>query len=416
MYFSDIPLQEKVKQYVSRSLQEDRQSHATLYKGPVGSAVLPVALAVARNLLCAERSACGKCSSCQAMDKFMHPDLQFFFPSVRIEGGDTKQQASRAAYQEAWRKFIKQYPYGGLQRWIKHLEQTEISAAAQKNLFISRDEVRCLLSMASLAPFMSKLSVLFVWLPERLHPVAANALLKTLEDPSTRCLFLFVSHAPQKILPTLRSRVQQIQLPPFSVVELSNYLQKAHNLSKERTTQIAQQACGDMDYALQLVMTEEEPDTALLREWLRSCWLYKSEGIMTVSEEFFGLSRLGQQAFLRESLHLFRQSLLQKAGAVQIARPTAALRDFVQNFSSTISFDVLEKLITSSNSMLNCLEQNAHPKMLFLSHAFQIAEEQQEEMHFRVKVLQCCWASFFILIRCCFCYFSLLSAAVFCRL
>ena len=312
MYFSDIPLQEETRELVQSSLREGRYPHATLYTGPVGSAVLPLALAVVRALLCAVGKPCGECSSCQAIDKGTHPDLHFFFPTVRL-GRETKQEVSRAAYQAAWRSFIRRYPYGGPRRWREHLQQTELSEAAQKQLLISREDVRHMLSASSLAPYMNKFNVLFVWLPERLHRVAASALLKTLEDPQSRSLFLFVSHAPQQLLPTLSSRMQRIQLPPFSTSELSNYLQTKHKLSETLATQIAQQACGNMDQALQLASTEEKPSTELLQEWLRSCWLYKIERIMSVSEDFFACPRLVQEAFLRESLHLFRQVLLHKA-------------------------------------------------------------------------------------------------------
>ena len=376
MHFSDIPVQESLKHLLQQALEEGRQPHATLYAGPVGCAALPLALAVARALLCTEgKAACGKCNSCGAMDKCQHPDLHFFFPAVKIGTSESKQEAARASYQLAWRKFVQQHPYGGLQRWRLLMQQSpDLSASAQKNLLISRDEVRRLLATSSFTPYMSPVSVICVWLPERLHHIAANALLKTLEDPSSRSIFLVVSHDSQQLLPTLRSRMQRIQVPPFSSAQLSNYLQSTHKLKEEQSIQIASRVGGDLDQAQQLATSPEETNTELLQNWLRACWLHKADRILAVSETFAKQPRLSQQVFLKESLYFFRQVLLQKAKALRLAPPSAQLRTFVENFSGSVSYGMLQAFVSSSNSMLNHLEQNAHAKMLFLSHSLRLSD------------------------------------------
>lgn len=383
MYFSDIPAHEALKQQLGLLLAESRQPHAALYAGPEGSAALPLALAVASTLLCTSNKAgmaCGSCASCQAVDKGTHPDLHFFFPSVRIGSTEGKQEALQAEYQQAWRKFLQSHPYGGGLRWRTWLQQSgSLASSAQKNLLISRDEVRRLLDAVALKPYMSKYSLVFIWAPERLHHIAANALLKTLEDPPACCLFLLSSHAAQKLSPVLRSRMQLFRVPPFSVEEISNYLQEKQQLPAEKATHIAQRSEGSLDQALHLCEVDTNIDDPLLQNWLRACWLQDPERLCSTSETFVDRSRLEQQSFLKESLYFFRQVLLQKTNCTHLAPPATEMEKFMHNFSEAISYKMIETFANACNTMLNHLEQHAHPKMLFLSHTLDLAHKFSEE-------------------------------------
>ena len=89
-FFKDVIGQEDVKQLLIHSAKNGKMPHAVLLTGPAGSGKLPVALAVARYLLChhpAENDACGQCNSCKMMDHLAHPDMHFAFPVVRKKAG-----------------------------------------------------------------------------------------------------------------------------------------------------------------------------------------------------------------------------------------------------------------------------------------------------------------------------------------
>ena len=89
-FFKDVIGQEDVKQLLIHSARNGKMPHAVLLTGPSGSGKLPIALAVARYLLChhpAENDACGQCNSCKMMDHLAHPDMHFAFPVVRKKAG-----------------------------------------------------------------------------------------------------------------------------------------------------------------------------------------------------------------------------------------------------------------------------------------------------------------------------------------
>ena len=389
MHFSEIPGQEVLKRRLHQVNSSKRQPHASLFTGPEGNAALPLALATARRHLChrpkpqkpqeaqkAHKEACGACPSCTSFDTLLHPDLHFFFPSVKFGTSASQQESAQSEYQKAWRAFIQAHPYGSPQRWRHFLLQHPILAAsAQKNLLIGRDEVRRLLATVALTPYMSASTIIFIWAPERLHRIAANALLKTLEEPQSHTLFLLVSHAPQALLPTLRSRLATFCVPPFNVAEISGYLQK-QGQAPAPSKAISAQSEGNMDEALTLSEQKATTHAPLLQEWLRSCWLNNAKRLIEATEAFSKQSLLEKQAFLRESLRLFRQVLLQKANyRAQSDSSDPNHRDFVQNFSKVISYDMLDSLNTLSNSMLGHLEQHTHPKMMFLAQSLRLAAD-----------------------------------------
>ena len=205
MYFANIPVQASLKQRIQDGLKNGRHPHAVCYTGPVGSSALPIAMAVAQTLLCKINNAdtaCGACISCKAMEGIRHPDLHFFFPSVKLNSDEGKKGNIQAAYQQAWRAFIRQHPYGGMVRWRTWLQQhANLASSAQKNLFIGKEEVHRLRTTTSLTPYMSSHSVVLIWAPELLHHIAANALLKTIEDPQGCCLFFTCQSFPSRDTP-----------------------------------------------------------------------------------------------------------------------------------------------------------------------------------------------------------------------
>ncbi len=377
MDLANIPAQASLKKRIQDGLRNGRHPHAVCYTGAVGSSALPIALAVAQTLLCHINNAdtpCGACSSCKAMEDIRHPDLHFFFPSVKLNSDEIKKGSIQAVYQQAWRTFIVEHPYGDIVRWRTWLQQhANLASSAQKNLFIGKEEVSRLHVTTSLTPYMSSHRVVLIWAPEQLHHIAANALLKTLEDPQGSCLFLLVSHSPQGILPTLRSRMQFFQVPPCSHKEIATYLHQHHGMAETLAEETATRAAGNIDQAMHIMRNGDDIDHQLLQEWLRGCWLHDATRMITVAETFAGYPRLKQQLFLKESLHFFRNVLLQRANCEVLRVSTSSDNDFVHNFSRTISYEMLFALHLASNSMLNHLEQHAHAKMMFLAQSLSLA-------------------------------------------
>jgi len=190
----------------------DNLSHAILFSSEEGSGALPQALSLAGYILCSDKkedgSACGTCPSCRKTKNAVHPDLHFIVPVNRSAGISAARQPVTDDFLDLWRSSYLENPDITEQEWYKKLEienkQGAISAAEAGNI----------LRKLQFRSFEGGARVIIIWLPERMHPAAANKLLKILEEPVPGTYFLLVSHRPDQLLPTIRSRCMLIQVPP----------------------------------------------------------------------------------------------------------------------------------------------------------------------------------------------------------
>jgi DNA polymerase-3 subunit delta' len=215
MKFSDIPGQKEIIQRLIGSVKSERVSHAQLFTGPEGCGNLALALAYAQYISCENktpRDSCGTCKSCIKYEKLIHPDLHFVFPVIRNKASTEPVSDN---YIEQWREFVRKSPYFSLNRWLASIEVGN----AQGLIFAS--EASEILRKLSLKAFESDFKIMIIWLPEKMHPASANKLLKLIEEPPEKTLFILVSDEPDKVIPTILSRCQLIKIPSFKNSDIS---------------------------------------------------------------------------------------------------------------------------------------------------------------------------------------------------
>ena len=187
MLFKDIIGQEAVKQRLIRSVIQGRIGHAQLFLGPEGCGNLALAIAYAQYLVCENRGksdACGTCHACLKYEKLIHPDLHFVYP-VSTTKDVTKNPVSSDFIQE-WRKAVGENPYLSLTQWYERI------GIENKQAIISRNESHEMLRILNLKSFESEFKVMILWMPEKMNHVAANKVLKILEEPPPKpCLSWF---------------------------------------------------------------------------------------------------------------------------------------------------------------------------------------------------------------------------------
>jgi DNA polymerase-3 subunit delta' len=207
MNFRQIPGQKETISRLIRSVSEQRVSHAQLFSGPEGCGSFALALAYAQYVSCENRTesdSCGTCKSCVKYEKMIHPDLHFVFPVIKDKKNS---EPVSDAFIEQWREYARQSPYFTLNEWLNAIDVEN----AQGLIFAS--EAGEIIRKLSLKTFESDFKIMIIWLPEKMHPAAANKLLKLLEEPPEKTLFLLVSDEPDKLLPTIISRCQIIRVP-----------------------------------------------------------------------------------------------------------------------------------------------------------------------------------------------------------
>ncbi len=368
MQFSEIIGHQETKQLLLKSVQQNHVAHAQLFLGQEGSANLALALAYATYLNCEDRQpndSCSTCNSCVKMNRLVHPDFNFVMPVT------TTRQVSKDAlshkFLTEWRQFILASPYEGLTEWMQYI------GAENKQGNISKEESRQLVKLVSLKAFEGDYKIVLLWLPELMHPAAANALLKLLEEPPPKTLFLLVSQAAQKLLATITSRTQIVQVRNFTEQEVVTYLQQKYNIATGAAHQMAQLAEGNLSAAAKLSSQISSDYFTFFLTWMRHCYTHKYSQLIDMSEDFQKLGRENQKSFLLYALNLFRKVMLYGVDTSLVSFLPPAEQDFVEKFSKIITENNAGQLAEELNQAHYHIERNANPKMVFVDSSIQMA-------------------------------------------
>ncbi len=370
MTFAEIPNQTAVKNLLRQSVQRQHVAHAQLFRGREGGAALALALAYAQYLNCEARAAdaadsCGHCPACTKSAKLAHPDLNFIVPVTTTK--TVAKDAVSSKFMAEWRTFVLDNPYQGLNDWMQHI------GAENKQGNISKDEAVQILKLVSLKAFEARFKIVVLWLPELMHPAAANAVLKLLEEPPPATIFLLVSHAPEQLLPTIISRVQPVVVRPFSEDDLTAHLHTRYHVPEAKARQIAQLADGSLGAALASRDSNAEHDYfEFFVKWMRQAYSQKAAEILKHSEEFQKLGRENQKELLSYSLALLRKVLLFGIDPKFVPYLPAAEQDFVAKFSKLVTprnADLLTKELTEAHYHI---ERNANAKMVFVDSSLRM--------------------------------------------
>lgn len=364
MQFKDIIGHHAVKAHLIRTVQDNRVSHAQLFLGPEGSGSLALAVAYAQYINCEQKSendSCGTCSSCRKYQKLIHPDLHFSYPFFASGEKDVA-----TTYLEEWRKAFLGSPYMGLDYWRHQLE------AGNKQANINIAEAHDIIKKLSLKAFEAEYKVLIMWLPEYLN-TQGNALLKLVEEPPEKTLFLLVAENQDRILNTIISRTQLVKIPKLPHEDVTQYLVEAKSMTAERANEIAFIADGNVQAALDLLEEDTNPYFDLLINWLR--FIVTDSGLNIIrfcEEDFPKLGRENQKNFLLYTVNVFRQILLTQEGLSQLVLLQGKELDFVQKFSENYHREQLEPAIGLLEKTHYKVERNANPKILFLDLSLQL--------------------------------------------
>jgi DNA polymerase-3 subunit delta' len=368
--FKDIPNQTTVKQLLRQSVARQHVAHAQLFRGQEGGAALALALAYAQYLNCEARAAdaadsCGHCPACTKIAKLAHPDLNFIVPVTTTK--TVAKDAVSSKFMADWRTFILDNPYQGLNDWMQHI------GAENKQGNISKDEAVQILKLVSLKAFEARFKIVIIWLPELMHPAAANAVLKLLEEPPPATIFLLVSHAPEQLLPTIISRVQPVVVRPFSEDDITAYLHAEYQVPEAKARQVAQLAEGSLGAAIDSRDVNADHDYfEFFVKWMRLSYSQKAADILKHSEEFQKLGRESQKELLSYSLGLVRKVLLFGIDPKFVPYLAAGEQDFVTKFSKLVTprnADLLTKELTDAHYHI---ERNANAKMVFVDSSLRL--------------------------------------------
>jgi DNA polymerase III subunit delta' len=372
MNFASIPGQTEIINKLIRSVKEERVSHAQLFTGPEGCGSLALALAYAQYVSCENRSetdSCGMCKSCIKYEKMIHPDLHFVFPVIK---GKKVSEPVSDNYIQEWREFVRKSPYFSINDWFDSIEVGN----AQGMIFAS--EASEIIKKLSLKTFESDFKIMIIWLPEKMHQATANKLLKMIEEPPEKTLFLLVSDEADKVIPTILSRCQLTKIPSFTNDEIRSYLRSTFGTTEVKSGDIARTANGNILRAIELCRSDETSASNLdsFKRLMRFAWKRDIISLIEWSEEMAGTGREAQKNYISFSLRILRENLMLTLKQLQnnLVFLAGEEADFSEKFHPFITNANVGQLVKEFNQAFYHIEANGNARIIFLDLALNVTK------------------------------------------
>ncbi|MGJ8591460.1 MAG: ATP-binding protein [Aquaticitalea sp.] len=367
MLFSDILGQEHLKNHLTQSVDNGRVSHAQLFVGPEGSGTLPMAIAYAQYLLCHNTNGenNGENESCNLKFKNLsHPDLHFAFPVATND--KIKSHPVSKLFMEEWRQMLREQPYGNLFDWYRML------GIDNKQGQIGVDEAQDIVKALSLKSYEGGYKIMLIWMAEKLNTSAANKLLKLIEEPPNKTVFILIAEDEEQIISTIRSRCQILHFPSLAEAVIKQGLIKNYQLEESIATKIAHQADGNYNKACDLVYQDSE-DTQFedwFVFWIRSA--FKAKGnksaihdLISWSEEIAKTRRETQKQFLSFCIDFFRQALLLNYSANELVYIETKTKNFkLENFAPFVNEANILEISDELQDAIYHIERNGNSKII----------------------------------------------------
>ena len=374
MLFRDIIGQEATKRQLRQAVREGRIPHAQLFTGISGIGKLQLALAYAQYLNCPHRTeedSCGTCPTCLQYQHLQHPDLHFVFPIV---GSDEVCDN----FLEPWRKIILEQHYFDLDDWHEAL------GIENKQSMIYEKESGEILHKLSLKAYGDGYKIMIIWQPEKMNASSANKLLKILEEPAPKTVFILVSEHPERLLSTIQSRVQTVLVPRLETETIAAALQQK-GIASAQAHDIARIANGSYLAAIKKANETAENQQelsdfiALFRDAYTVGVLQdpqkKYDSLKRLKQwslEMAGIGREKQKHFLQYAQQQVRENYIRNLAQPELNYQLEAERDFSVKFAPFIHDGNVEAIMNQLDLAERQIEQNGNAKMIFFDLCLQM--------------------------------------------
>jgi DNA polymerase-3 subunit delta' len=367
MLFSQILGQEYLKNHLTKSASLGRIPHAQLFVGPEGCGTLAMAIAYAQYVLCQNvdgENTNGNESCNLKFNSISHPDLHFIFPTVTTE--DVKTKPKSVDFMADWRQFVAGNPYGGLFDWYK------ILGVQNKQGEIRVDDAQEILKSLSLKSYEGGYKMVIVWMAEKMNVTASNKLLKLLEEPPEKTVFILIAENEEDIIQTILSRCQVLHFGGLSEKVIADNLILKENIEASLADKIAHQSQGNYNKALLLLDEESEelPFEEWFVSWVRAAFRAKGnaeaiQDLILWSEQIAGLGRETQKKFLNFCIDMFRQALMLNYETKKLVYMETKVPKFqLENFAPFVNGNNINDIFKELSDAMYHIERNGNAKII----------------------------------------------------
>lgn len=350
MRFEDIPGNEDVKQALAGMVDSGRIPHAIMLYENDGCGALALALAFLEYL-----------TGSSKVSRIMHPDVHFIFP-VTKGSKVTADKPTSESYLQYWRELVISNPY------FLEAELNEALGIEGKSSIISISEAKFIIDKLSFHPLEGGYRAVVVYLPEKMNTETANRLLKSIEEPPEKTQFIFITHAPERVLTTISSRCQGIRVLPLAKDVLSRVLVEDYGKPEDEAESAASVSGGSLGAALNYLAENggsgETSDlfTSMMDALLGKDLLTAQE----IAEQAASLpSRENAKAFCRYTADCFRKIFMLQQGLAAISGVTEREAAVFSGYASRCRRTFVRTAMPHLDRARMLIDRNINLKILF---------------------------------------------------
>ncbi|MGI6222792.1 MAG: ATP-binding protein [Prevotella sp.] len=383
MYFNDVIGQKESRQRLLQLVAENRVPHALMLCGPEGCGKMALALAFASLLLGdigpeeeanpALKDFVGRFSPLQRANahamlaKWEHPDLHFSFPVVKLPGQSAEYPTTSLDYMQKWTEFLREDPYIEHDRWSERLKENKMAVIYEAE----SDRLQHELMLKS---NQGGYKISLIWQPECMNATCANKLLKLLEEPPSKTVFLLVSEDPGMLLETIRSRVQRIDIPRLEAEDIENALVERRSLDRDAAHRVARLANGSWTQAVESLDASNEDRTFLdlFIVLMRQAYMRNAKELKKWSLAVSAFDREKQVRMLSYFLRMVRENFIYNFHNPQLVYMTQEEENFSKNFARFINETNVIEVSETIEKAINDIKRNGNAKMIFFGMSLQL--------------------------------------------
>ena len=350
MKFSDIPGHDRAKQRLKEMASSGRVPHAILIHGPAGIGKFAIARAFAQLLHCSNPTAdgepCGECQQCRLHQGYNHLDTFFSFPVVKT---DDKKDVTSQDYIGEFQEFMKESPWMDIDSWALTFDKKN----AHPIIYVT--ESNFLLRRLSTTGHGSGRKIVLIWLPERMNAECANKMLKIIEEPYDDTIFIMSSDHPEELLPTIRSRCQDVELSRISDNTLAQWIAVHHPEAAAEARSIAHIAEGITSAAESMITSERKTDAVYFELFVRLMRLAYARDVAKLrlwAEDVNSLGRESAVAFFTYCQRLIRENFILNFNNRDINYLTPTEAEFSKRFAPFVNEATAPLIVEHLNKAL----------------------------------------------------------------
>ena len=354
-------------------VEEGRLPHAMMLCGPMGAGKMALAIAFGCYLLSrksesSESSDYSDYSESPMLRKLEHPDLHFTYPTIKLPSMSADHKPVSDDFAKEWHELIMDGPYFTMDQWMQAM------GGENQQAIITAGESDDLVRKLSLKSSQGGYKVSIIWLPERMNIECANKLLKLIEEPPQQTVFIMVCEEPDKLLETIRSRVQRIDIKKIDDESMIQALVEKRGIGEEDARRISRLANGNWLSALEELQigSENEMFLDMYISLMRLAYQRRIKDLRKWSEAMAGYGREKQKRWLTYFLRMTRENFMYNFKQEELCYMTQEEENFAKNFARFVNEGNILPITDLANLAIRDIGQNANAKIVFYDFALQM--------------------------------------------